>query len=908
MSFDRSRFDLAAFDRGDENELTGEHEQGALFLEACGRCAVDLAVAFFAEVRADAVGTIECHPITGVFSALEAVATGTFSCTPTTGKFATFEAVATGTLAIVGEIKFYPRAELGAESGFALEAERRAGGRMTWPGTTTIYCKPIPVIFGSARLDGAGTVVARPTYTQFGKATLRGTGQTIAAATAGRRAALDLAGTGAVETDLTVAFFAEVLADGAGAIALEARRAGTAQVLADGAGGLALTGTIRARCSSVQSGRGEWIFTTRRAGTARIWASGYGAQFTEGLAGRLGVALYVGLAGLDVQGCCGARAAGRLDGVGAQTLALVLRRAGAARLNGESGFTTIGARAIYASVSAQAGSDWALLARLGLGGKLRRDGRGQLLLAARARWNSTTQLGGIGTIAVLSTPPRPNFMAMPTTGKPPLTVTFLNYTEGGGTITYFWSFGDGVTSTEKDPVHIYVDEGLYTVTLTATNEDGSASQTKANGIAAWLRPPVAEFSVDQAVGLTRSWTCHFTDESLFTPVRWLWEFGDGATSTDQHAVHMYLYGGVYTVTLRCWNVAGEAVETKYSLVNVIDVPPRANFTVTPDEGNPLGFLVQFESTSTGYPFEHYWLFGHVTCYTHFISTGRNGYEEIDVHGNLQKYPGSPTPTHFYDGPAREFTVSLKVRNTAGTHTVTKRGVVKLVDVNPTIAFVSYRPRRFPGGVRWDDPCAIDPTTEEDCPQTFVFVWTQTGFPLRIVWDFGDGTTQTEILNPCDYFPPTGCGKSKWVVHTFTYPGIYQVEARAYNSAGQMGYFAMLITVRWLPPIAKFSVDTEQAMQDHTFLFRDESLNFATSWHWDFGDGATSTQQHPSHRYQQNGVYGVIFTVTNPMGTSSVRKYIEVGLNDMLEIIYDIDSPPRAGRYIYEEFSSTWRDA
>ena len=44
--------------------------------------------------------------------------------------------------------------------------------------------------------------------------------------------------------------------------------------------------------------------------------------------------------------------------------------------------------------------------------------------------------------------------------------------------TYLWDFGDGTTSTEEDPVHIYASPGIYTVTLTATNSCTSETETK----------------------------------------------------------------------------------------------------------------------------------------------------------------------------------------------------------------------------------------------------------------------------------------------------------------------------------------------------------------------------------------------------------------------------------------------
>ncbi len=53
-----------------------------------------------------------------------------------------------------------------------------------------------------------------------------------------------------------------------------------------------------------------------------------------------------------------------------------------------------------------------------------------------------------------------------------LEITFINYSQNA--TSFAWEFGDGETSTEKDPVHTFPETGSYTVKLTATNEDGAS--------------------------------------------------------------------------------------------------------------------------------------------------------------------------------------------------------------------------------------------------------------------------------------------------------------------------------------------------------------------------------------------------------------------------------------------------
>ena len=79
----------------------------------------------------------------------------------------------------------------------------------------------------------------------------------------------------------------------------------------------------------------------------------------------------------------------------------------------------------------------------------------------------------------------PSFTAVPTWGQPPLTVHFGNQSTGGFTASS-WDFGDGETSTARDPVHVYATAGAYTVTLTISRLSASATLTRSNYIISLL--------------------------------------------------------------------------------------------------------------------------------------------------------------------------------------------------------------------------------------------------------------------------------------------------------------------------------------------------------------------------------------------------------------------------------------
>ena len=70
------------------------------------------------------------------------------------------------------------------------------------------------------------------------------------------------------------------------------------------------------------------------------------------------------------------------------------------------------------------------------------------------------------------------FSGTPISGPAPLTVAFTDATVGGIPLTYLWTFGDGQTSTQPNPAHVYASPGVYTVSLTVTDALGSNTETK----------------------------------------------------------------------------------------------------------------------------------------------------------------------------------------------------------------------------------------------------------------------------------------------------------------------------------------------------------------------------------------------------------------------------------------------
>ena len=99
------------------------------------------------------------------------------------------------------------------------------------------------------------------------------------------------------------------------------------------------------------------------------------------------------------------------------------------------------------------------------------------------------------------TPPVAAFTGAPRSGSTPLTVAFTDQSTGFPT-SWSWSFGDGATSTARNPQHVYASTGLYSVTLQVSNALGSSLTTKSNYVDARPRTvrtylPVADARVNE---------------------------------------------------------------------------------------------------------------------------------------------------------------------------------------------------------------------------------------------------------------------------------------------------------------------------------------------------------------------------------------------------------------------------
>ncbi|ACU64315.1 DUF7948 domain-containing protein [Chitinophaga pinensis] len=150
----------------------------------------------------------------------------------------------------------------------------------------------------------------------------------------------------------------------------------------------------------------------------------------------------------------------------------------------------------------------------------------------------------------------------------PATIEFQNTTSGGE--TFSWNFGDGGTSTDVNPVHIYNTPGVYTVTMQAVDNNTCNRTDDTSMVITVFAPPTADFTYSPTTP-TENTPTTFSNQSSPDAVKFLWEFGDGDGSTAVNPVYQYNRTGVYDVYLISTNSAG-CSDTAHKQVSAIVIP------------------------------------------------------------------------------------------------------------------------------------------------------------------------------------------------------------------------------------------------------------------------------------------------------------------------------------------------
>ena len=378
-----------------------------------------------------------------------------------------------------------------------------------------------------------------------------------------------------------------------------------------------------------------------------------------------------------------------------------------------------------------------------------------------------------------------------------------------------WNFGDGTGSQQTNPAKSYTASGTYQVKLVNTYTTCTDSVTRSVKI---LPPPSVDFITNSVTKACKApLTINFQDYSAGGS-QWLWNFGDGSTSTQQFPSHTYTTAGEFKVSLTVTNASGcQNTATKDKFVQI--TKPSVSIGNAPASGcAPYTFTPFPNASAVDGLASVLWDFGDAGA----TSTAQN-------------------PSYTYNNPGN-YTVKLKITTQGGcTDSVTLANAV----VTGTRTVADFTANRV-----------------QSCVDS-VISFTNTSAPLATpLWDFGDGTTSTAV-NP---------------THAYKKDGTYDITLTNTNN----GCPTTIKKTGWitvLPPIAAFSYKTDCVTQLSVFFTNQSSIDASSpvSYFWQFGDAAnsTSTLKDPTFTYPATGNYTVKLTVVNGGCTNTLVQPISL---------------------------------
>lgn len=463
--------------------------------------------------------------------------------------------------------------------------------------------------------------------------------------------------------------------------------------------------------------------------------------------------------------------------------------------------------------------------------------------------------------------------------------------------SWYWDFGDGNTSILQNPQHQYAAFGFYDVSLTITSD--TCVSTTIFGI--WLDSTIAfdcmaQYSYDYNPGNYNE--IYFTDYSIAidTITAWLWNFGDGNTSTAQNPTHEYLANGMYEVILTISSDSCENSVTDFIVIG--NTPPgdcMADFSYYINPGN----LVEFYDYSWSLSPISSWLWDFGDGSTSNLSYPVHTYASTGVYlVSLTIQADSCSHTAYYP----VYVDSIIVPDCMADFSWNAMGLeVSFYDYSMSVSPITSWLWNFGDGQTSAQPnpvhnyanagfyevmlmietdsCSstmyyylfVDSIINYDCQADFIFYPSQSN-PLEIIfydnstaidpimswdWDFGDGSVSIDPI----------------AMHTYASAGDYLVRISiATNPITFPGDTCYSTYESW---ITVGGVDTCYALFSHiieqnTAHFTDESTGNSqiVSWLWDFGDGNSDSDQNPTHQFALEGTYTVSLTITTESGCSN----------------------------------------
>jgi len=413
-------------------------------------------------------------------------------------------------------------------------------------------------------------------------------------------------------------------------------------------------------------------------------------------------------------------------------------------------------------------------------------------------------------------------------------------------VSYEWDFNSDGTpdSIGKTVNHSFPTAGTATVTLTVTDNTGLRG-FKTVRFDVKSTPPTASFTFTPAnpnTGQVVSFDAKGSKDSDGTIILYEWNFGDGSpTATGLAVTHAYAAPGVYPVTLKVtdndteFDVTTQGIPIEMGGTGGVNQPPVAGFTFAPAKGPDVNLneVVTFKAEGCS------------------DKDGSIAVYEWDFNNDGVYDATGTTVTHIFHRGGGQI-VTLRVLDNEGAPGF-KTEVVPVEFARPTADF-SFSP----SAPRAGDVITYDGSGSSDTDGRVDFY----------EWDFdNDGVVDATGMT---------------VTHSFTVGGSTPVTLKVTDNDGVSSSVTKTVAVAINnPPIADFAISPVAPTTADTITFEDKSIDTdgtILAWSWDFGDGATSTVQSPSHKYDAAKTYSVMLVVTDDEGaTGSVTQSITVAV-------------------------------
>jgi len=321
------------------------------------------------------------------------------------------------------------------------------------------------------------------------------------------------------------------------------------------------------------------------------------------------------------------------------------------------------------------------------------------------------------TKIVLNRPPVASFSESAETVNTNQVIHFnasASYDPDGTIVSYLWNFGDGSNATGVAVDHSYVDDGIYTVTLTVMDDDGASNSVSATKTVL-NRPPVASFT-ESAETVYTSEAISFNASTSYDPdgtiVSYFWNFGDSTNATGVTANHAYADDGVYTVTLTITDDDG-ATNSASAIKTVLNRAPVAFFTENATTVR-IGETIRFNASGS------YDLDGYIISYSWDFGDGTNA--------------TGVTVDHSY-AASGSYTVTLTITDDDGAPDSSSATKTVLENVPPVALFTESA-----HAVRVNETIYFNASASYDPDGTIV----------NYFWNFGDGTNATGVTTEHAY--------------------------------------------------------------------------------------------------------------------------------------------------------------